>query len=34
MRKLKIFCLLMSEIKISEHYQKLRVSEDSEGDLR
>jgi len=33
MKKSDDFCLLMSEIKISEHYQKsevMRISEDSE----
>jgi len=34
MKKIKIFCLLMSEMKISEHCQKLKVSEDFGEDLK
>ena len=35
MKKFENFCLSMSEIiKISEHSQKLEVSEDSRGDLK
>ena len=35
MKKSEDFCLLMSGIpRIPEHYQKLKVSEDSKGDLK